>query len=127
MSSKKTLTLRELRWKRGLSADTLAAILKVSFSTVYAVEAGKVSPSHSLRARWASALECPVDLFPKPKRRALDPVRAKARELAARLLHPPKRIERMMRGEKIRSPYDYACRIALEELGIDLAPRKLIS
>jgi transcriptional regulator with XRE-family HTH domain len=65
------LRVREWRQQRGLSLRALAKEAGVSFTTVYRIEAGTISPTVAMLERLASALDVRVvDFFPvEPKRR----------------------------------------------------------
>lgn len=54
------LRLREVRKRKGLSIRGLAAKAKVGFSTVYRIEAGKVTPDLATLEKLAKALGVPV-------------------------------------------------------------------
>jgi transcriptional regulator with XRE-family HTH domain len=57
--------LREWRERRGLSLRTLAACARVSFVTVYRIEAGTISPTVAMLEKLARALDVDlVDFFP---------------------------------------------------------------
>lgn len=64
------LRVREWRQRRGLSLRDLAKQAGVSFTTVYRIEAGAISPTVAMLERLASALDVRVvDFFPtEPKR-----------------------------------------------------------
>lgn len=54
------LRLRAVRQQKGLSIRGLATKAKVDFSTVYRIEAGKVTPDLATLEKLANALGVPV-------------------------------------------------------------------
>ncbi len=65
------LRLREWRERRGYSLRVLARLAEVSFSTLYRIESGEMSPTVAMLEKLAKALEITVrDFFPAERRRA---------------------------------------------------------